>query len=635
MTEEKKALKGNEKQIEKKKKMQAKSVVKKEGLWANKVENKMQGEEIEKNGGIAFLQTPIDKFVGLIKRNGKMSFKALANQLGWSVESVEKVGLVLEKRGVVDVRYPALVTAKPNISFIKELPSIPRYEIRGTLLEKYRYIIDFVPATIEIYKVKEEQRPVYHIVTPYVGAYTRAFFEELKENIAEQIPIEASEITDNRKGFELKKRFFIIARKELKSYLAESQPRIVDVLAGLLLHAMYGLGELEILLGDNNLEEVAVNSAKTPITVYHRKYGWMETTIFMQSEDDIFNYAAQIGRKVGRNINTLHPILDAHLVSGDRVSATLSPVSSSGNTITIRRFARRPWTIVDFIGKVHTMNIEMASLLWMAMQYEMSIVIAGGTASGKTSCLNALTAMIPAYHRTISIEDVREIMLPKYMHWNWVPLTTRNPNSEGMGEVSMLNLMQASLRMRPDRIILGEIRRKKEAEVLFEAMHTGHSVYSTIHADNSQQVLRRLTEPPISLPPLEIEAIDLVLVQYRDRKKNVRRTYEISEVESGVSGEQLGINTVFKWDPRTDEWETVNPATKFIRQLNLHTGMTEDEITKSLESRAAVLKWADENKQNEIEQVGKIMKLYYSEPKIIEKAVLDNENPETVLGGKT
>jgi len=590
-------------------------------------------EEVQKPSKSPLLETPIDKLVGLIKRNKKMSFQGLATQLNWSVESIERVGLVLEKQGLVDVHYPTLITAKPSISFLKELPTVPRYGIEGKLLEEYKFSVDFVPATARIYQVKEERRPIYHLMTPYIGAYTQAFFEELKEDIAEQIPVDVSEITDSKKSALLKKKFFSVARKELKSYLGESPTRVVDVLAGLLLHSMYGLGRVEILMADNELEEVAINSAKHPITVYHKKYGWMQSTIIMQSEDDIFNYASQIARKIGRQITTLNPILDAHLASGDRVNATLSPVSSFGNTITIRRFSRRPWTIIDFIGKSHTMNVEMAALLWMAMHYEMSLVVAGGTASGKTSCLNALTAMIPSYHRVISIEDVRELMLPKYMHWNWVALTTRNANPEGLGEVSMLDLMQSSLRMRPDRIILGEMRRKREAEVLFEAMHTGHSVYSTLHADSSQEVLRRLTEPPMSLPPLEIEAVDLVLVQYRDRRKNVRRTYELSEIEAGVSGsEQLSVNTIFKWDPRTNEWENVNPATKFIRRLNLHTGMTEDEITKDLEERASILQWAIENNLNDIDSVGRIMKLFYSEPELLKKAAAENADPKTLFG---
>ena len=385
-------------------------------------------------------------------------------------------------------------------------------------------------------------------------------------------------------------------------------------------------------MADNSLEEIAINSSKTPVTVYHRVFGWASSNIYLESEEKIANFASQIGRKVGREITTLNPILDAHLITGDRVNATLFPVSSSGNTITIRRFSRRPWTIVDFIGEKHTMSIEMAALLWMAMHYEMSVLIAGGTASGKTSTLNSLCAFIPAYHRIISIEDVREIMLPSYMRWNWVPLTTRNPNPEGLGEVGMLDLLHSSLRMRPDRIILGEMRRQREAEVLFEAMHTGHSVYSTIHADSGQQVLRRLIEPPINVPPLEVEALDLILVQFRDRRTNLRRTYEIAELESGVSAEQLAVNTIYRWRPREDDWDKVNEPSKLIQNLNLHTGLTQKEIGEDVFSRAKILEWMLDNRISEMDQVGAIMRLFYSEPDSIMAAAEKGVSPKRFLG---
>lgn len=580
---------------------------------------------------IITMKTPVDKFMSLVREQKESSFESLANILNWSTESVERVGLVLEKKGLVDVHYPAIVTKKPFISFLKELPEETPPKVTGKIIEEYAFIVDHVPANVKIYEVAEEHRPVYQLITPRIGNYTKAFFEELTDSIAEQIPVEISEVTDVKKGKQLKNRFFFVAKQELRKYLTETPEQQINTMAGMLLHSMYGLGEIEMLMGDNQLEEIAVNSMKTPIAVYHKQRGWMKSTLLVSSEDEIFNYAAQIGRKIGREITTLNPILDAHLTSGDRVSATLSPISGFGNTITIRRFARRPWTVVDFVGASHTMNLEMAALMWLAMQYEMSVLVAGGTASGKTSALNALMAMIPSYHRTISIEDVREIMMPKYMHWNWIPLTTRNPNPEGKGGVTMLDLMQSSLRMRPDRIILGEIRRKKEAEVLFEAMHTGHSVYSTIHANSSSQVLRRLTEPPISLPPLEIEAIDLVLVQYRDRRRNIRRTYELSEIEAGASG-QLSINTVFKWDPRDDAWESINPPTKLINQINMHTGMTEAEVKKDLKDREKILKWMLENNLHGIEDVGQAMKLFYSDADSLKNAAKKSIDPKSVLG---
>ena len=263
------------------------------------------------------------------------------------------------------------------------------------------------------------------------------------------------------------------------------------------------------------------------------------------------------------------------------------------------------------------MNSEMAAFLWLAIHYEMNLMVAGSTASGKTSALNTLCAMIPSYHRIITIEDVRELMLPDYLKWNWVPLTTRNPNPEGLGEISMFDLMMSSLRMRPDRIILGEMRQRKEAEVLFEAMHTGHSVYSTIHADSGHQLIRRLTEPPIEIPSLEIEALHLALVQYRDRKTNKRRTMEISEIDVGTHEGSVTVNTIYRWSPRTDSWDKVEEPNKFYGELNLHTGLTEQEIEKDLEERKKILEWMAEKKINTVNSVGEVMKNYYSNSELV------------------
>ena len=234
-----------------------------------------------------------------------------------------------------------------------------------------------------------------------------------------------------------------------------------------------------------------------------------------------------------REVTTLNPTLDAHLKGGDRVNATIKPIASKGHSINIRMFARNPWTIISLIDESQkSMSVEMASLLWQAMQYEMNIMVAGGTASGKTSMLNALVSLIQPYQRVVTIEDSRELNLPSYQ-WNWVPMVTRRPNPEGLGEVTMLDLLINSLRMRPDRIVLGEVRKKEEAQVLFEAMHTGHSTYSTIHADTGEEVLKRLMQPPFEVSPILLEDINLIVAQFRDRRKNIRRTLQILEVKEG------------------------------------------------------------------------------------------------------
>ena len=579
-----------------------------------------------------YLSTKVDRLFDLLKVHKRLAFGKIAAELAWTPSAVETVGKILEEAGLVDVEYPATMVQSPRIPLRKELPPEPLAPSAGKILAQYPLLIDFVPAEVNLVQGGDDSRPLYELNTPVLGVYTRVFLERLRDRIAEKIPIEVTEITDESKSVELKKKFFDVAKTELKSFLGENNEETLNALSGFLLHSMYGLGNIELFMADHDLEEIAINSSKTPVTVYHRKHGWLKTNLSMSGEEAIANTSALIGRKVGRDITTLNPILDAHLVTGDRVNATLFPVSSLGNTLTIRRFARRPWTVIDFIGSSHTMNVEMAALLWEAMQYELNILVAGGTASGKTAALNTLSAFIPSYHRVISIEDVREIMLPRHMAWNWVPLTTRNPNPEGLGEVSMLDLMYSSLRMRPDRIIVGEIRRQKEAEVLFEAMHTGHSVYSTIHANSSAQVMRRLTEPPISVPPLEVEAIDLVLVQYRDRRTNLRRTYELAEIESGVTGNQLSINPVYRWKPREDAWESVNKPTKFLREINLHTGLTEKEVNQELDGKALILNWMLANHCKDIDEVGAIMKSYYSDAERLLEAAKKNAGPATMKG---
>ncbi len=557
------------------------------------------------------LKTKIFELVKFLQKNKKASIEEISRELWWDKNKVELTAKVMEKTGIINVVYPANVLSKPFIKIEKEVklePDIPRKAEK--VLQEYELIADTNKAKAKIMQPKDSKRPFYLLDFDKVDKATEAFLDEIKEEIAKEVSIEGDSTNEK-----LREKFVQTVNKTLLKYFPETEKKVTEKLAGILLHEMYGMGELELLMKDNLLEEIAINSAKTNIAVYHREFGWLKTNLTLESEQLIENYAGQIARKMGREITNLNPILDAQLLTGDRVNATLYPISSSGNTITIRKFARKPWTITDFISpEKHTMNSEMAAFLWMAIQYEMNLMIAGSTASGKTSALNTLCAMIPSYHRIITIEDVRELTLPEYLKWNWIPLTTRNPNPEGLGEVSMFDLMMSSLRMRPDRIILGEMRRKKEAEVLFEAMHTGHSVYSTMHADSGRQLIRRLTEPPIEIPSLEVEALHLVLVQYRDRKTNKRRTMELSEIDIGMHEGTVATNTIYRWSPRTDSWDKIDEPTKFFGELNLHTGLTEQEIYEDLDQRKKILEWMVEKKINEVNKVGEVMKHYYSNP---------------------
>ncbi len=444
----------------------------------------------------------------------------------------------------------------------------------------------------------------YYISIQNITTSTNIVLEKIKEEFISKINVGKIDFTSEGLAQSVKDAF----RKEIffliKRYFPGADKKTSDLLINQLIRQNIGLGDIEILLSDKNLEEVVVNSSKDPIWVYHKKWGWLKTNIIIQTEEKIRHYATMIGRDVGKEITVLKPLMDAHLMSGDRVNATLNPISSSGNTITIRKFAVKPWTITDFI-KAGTLNYPAAAIIWLAVQNELSMLITGGTGSGKTSMLNVVCSFIPINQRVISIEDTRELTLPRDLHW--VPLETRLPNPEGKGEITMLDLVVNSLRMRPDRIIMGEIRRKREAEVLFEAMHTGHSVYGTLHANNVKETIIRLTNPPIDIPKTLISSLSLIVVQNRNRRTGFRRTLQIAEIlENGDT------NILMQYDVRRDDLVSKNESSAMIDTLNLYTGLSKKNIEDDINEKVGILKRLVKNNIVDVNEVGSIFRTYYN-----------------------
>jgi flagellar protein FlaI len=500
-------------------------------------------------------------------------------------------------------------------------------------IDQYVVVADEVRCSVDISESDEEYVPVYKITYPTVEKATEAILQYLREKLIETVTVNVSEILDPNQSEAIKKRFTDSTHSLIATEFPELPRDEQKTLTGRLVHEMLGLGPLELVLADPNLEEIVINSSRGPAWVYHKKHGWLKTNVTIPTEEQIFNYASIIGRKIGRQITNLTPLMDAHLLSGDRVNATLFPISSFGNTITIRKFARNPWTIISFLDPdTKTLTPEVAALIWLCMEYELNIVVAGGTASGKTSMLNAILPFIPPNHRIISIEDTRELTLPSFLHW--IPMTTREPNPEGKGEVTMLDLMVNALRMRPDRVVFGEIRRQREAEVLFEAMHTGHSVYSTIHADTADQVKQRLTNPPIELPEAMLESIHLVLVQYRHRRLNIRRTFEVAEVIPSTSPDgktNVAVNVLYRWKPKTDKLEKLWASDRIFGEIQLHTGMTTGEINTDLKEKELVLNWMLKNGVNSVDAVGKVIADYYDDKKRVVDIAKKNKKPSEIL----
>lgn len=468
-----------------------------------------------------------------------------------------------------------------------------------------KYSININDIIVEIRIIAREDKPVpqYLASITNISDTTKLILEKIRQEFVTRIDAEEIEKFEEKEITDIRARFQNEIRQLINKYFPKTNEKTTTMLINYLIEENLGLGKIEILLRDPELEEIVVNNHAEPVWTYHRDHGWCQTNIQIPTEARIRHYATMIGRDVGKEITTLNPLMDAHLSTGDRVNATLMPISTKGNTITIRKFATDPWTITKFI-KTRTISLEAAALLWLAIQNELSILVAGGTGSGKTSMLNGVSNFFPPNQRILSIEDTRELTLADNLHW--VPMETRLPNPEGKGGVTMLDLLVNSLRMRPDRIMVGEIRRKQEAQVLLEATHTGHSVYGTIHANNAEEVITRLTNDPIGIPKPMIASLGLLLIQNRNRRTGKRRTLQIAEIlPTGDPSILLQLNA------QKDKLEKMNDSTTMMETLKLYTGMSKEEIDQDLKQKMKVLKWLLDNDIEEVDQVGEVMAKYY------------------------
>ena len=347
-----------------------------------------------------------------------------------------------------------------------------------------------------------------------------------------------------------------------------------------------GFGRIDPLMQDDYLEDLSCNGVGTPVYVYHRLYESMPTNITFVG-DELNRFVLKIAQKADRQISLTTPLVDAALPDGSRIQLTFSDiVSTRGSSFTVRKFRKDPMTPVSLI-EYGTYSPEVLACIWLAVENRKSMIVVGGTASGKTSTMNAISFFIPHHAKIVSIEDTREIQLP---HENWLPTQTREINVRGSkGDVDMFTLLKASLRQRPEFIIVGEVR-GREAQTLFQAMNTGHTTFSTLHAGSIDEAINRLVSDPINVPTAMLGALDLMVIQslHYLNDGTARRCDSLHEIRV-ERGRKIVHDCLYRWDPFTDEFHRESTDSHVLDDIARRRGWSADKLEKELARRTEFL----------------------------------------------
>ncbi|WP_406661149.1 type II/IV secretion system ATPase subunit [Methanolobus sp. ZRKC3] len=456
----------------------------------------------------------------------------------------------------------------------------------------------------------------YQVIEPILTQKEYELLKTIKLKFIETLDVNLNNVT--RKNAESYLRENVI--RYLEEYQIDISPRKRERIMYHIVRNYVGYGDIDILMRDPYIEDVSCDGPNTPIYIYHREYNSIPSSVVFPDDNTLDSFAIRIAQICGRHVSIARPLLDATLPDGSRIQLTLGrEVTTRGSTFTIRRFRDNPITptnLVDF----HTFSTAMMAYLWLAVDSNKSLIFAGGTASGKTTAMNAVSIFIQPEMKIVSIEDTRELNLS---HPNWIPGVTRASFAgDEKGSIEMYELLKASLRQRPEYILVGEVR-GAEAYVLFQAMSTGHTTFSTMHADSVQSVVHRLENPPINVPRIMIQALDLVAIQVQVKVngERVRRCKTLTEIV-GVdprTGELL-TNDVFSWDAARDIFQ-YSGRSYIVESVMENRGWTEERVRDELKRRQDIVEWLRKEKISKYDDFAKIVVAYNREPETIMKMV--------------
>jgi len=474
--------------------------------------------------------------------------------------------------------------------------------------ETERYWVDEGRALVVIALNIRKRQNEYLLFEPGLSEFEYEILERLYADLRDILILTDEEITADRQTVLSEKTALLISEYGV----ALSQDAVFR-LRYYLFRNFLGWSRLDPLMNDPGIEDISCDGSMIPLYLYHRRYGNIRTNIAFE-ETALNSLAISLAQRSGKHISISSPILDASLPGGSRLQLTLgTEVTSRGTSFTIRKFSADPFTPVDLL-EFNTFDPESLVYLWLAIENNKSLIFVGGTASGKTTSLNAVSQFIPALSKIVSIEDTREITL---YHENWIASITREGVSGAVrgANIGMFDLLRAALRQRPEYLIVGEVR-GSEAQTLFQAMNTGHTTFSTLHANSVDATIHRLENPPLNVPRNMLQALEIISVQaliYKGHER-VRRCQEIVEI-AGIDSAtgNMRVNTVFTYDPVNDTFLYSGRSVVYTRIME-RRGWSREEMSTEIENRRRLLLAMKEQGISDYVTFSQIIQVYSVDP---------------------
>jgi len=496
---------------------------------------------------------------------------------------------------------------------------------------------------IERYPLYEPFSHVVIIQNPKTGEYKymldelqldpleREVYNRILEILLAEIESPKEEIADPRK-------FFAEEAKKIVDKYRISLGWLPDVSwYKILYHAerdLVGFGKIDPLMRDPNIEDISCDGVNRSVYIWHRNHESIETNLQFEDDEMLDNIVVKLVHMGGKHVSSAFPIVDASLPGKHRLAVCYRrEITPFGTAFTIRKFREDPYSIVDLIN-IGTFSEHMAAYLWLCLENRASVMVLGGTAAGKTTALNALACLIKPGSKIITIEETAELNLPQE---NWVSLIARQSYGLGgsnVGEVALFDLVKTSMRHRPDMLIVGEVR-GQEAYVLFQALATGHGGMCTMHAENLDSAVKRLTQKPMEISPAYIPLMNIVM--------SVQRVHLIKNGEKRAYRRVLSVNEIadydnyqnpFKWNPNKDEHVAFLDNSAQLSQISERLGVTTQDLLSEINRRKDVLHWMREKDIRSYRDVASIIAEYYARPKPFYEKMLAGEEVKPIAASK-